>query len=52
MAALGKQSLLPVIAKEQQMQDIVNDALQKIAGGADAQKTLDAAASKVDGLLA
>jgi multiple sugar transport system substrate-binding protein len=52
MDALGKQSLLPVIAKEQQMQDIVNDALQKIAGGADAQKTLDAAASKVDGLLA
>jgi multiple sugar transport system substrate-binding protein len=51
MDALGKQSLLPVIAKEQQMQDIVNNALQKAASGADVQKTLDDAVAKVDALL-
>lgn len=51
MAALGKQSLQPVIAKEQQLQDIVNNALQQAAGGADVQKTLDAAAAKVNALL-
>jgi multiple sugar transport system substrate-binding protein len=51
MDALGKQSLLPVIAKEQQMQDIVNNALTKAAGGQDVQKALDGAAQKVDALL-
>ncbi|WP_238006958.1 sugar ABC transporter substrate-binding protein [Dactylosporangium sp. AC04546] len=51
MDALGKQSLLPVIAKEQQMQDIVNDALTKAAAGADLQKTLDDAAKQVTALL-
>ncbi|WP_432991680.1 ABC transporter substrate-binding protein [Dactylosporangium sp. CA-233914] len=50
--ALGKQSLLPVIAKEQQMQDIVNNALTKAGGGADLQKTLDDAAGQVTALLA
>ncbi|GAA2360733.1 sugar ABC transporter substrate-binding protein [Dactylosporangium salmoneum] len=49
--ALGKQSLLPVIAKEQQMQDIVNNALTKADGGADLQKTLDDAAKQVTALL-
>lgn len=51
MDALGKQSLLPVIAKEQQMQDIVNNALTKAAGGAELQKTLDDAAQQVTTLL-
>ena len=51
MDALGKQSLQPVIAKEQQMQDIVNNALTKAAAGADVQKTLDAAVAQVNALL-
>jgi multiple sugar transport system substrate-binding protein len=51
MDALGKQSLQPVIAKEQQMQDIVNNALQKAAGGEDVQKAMDAAATQVTALL-
>ncbi|MEU0559008.1 sugar ABC transporter substrate-binding protein [Dactylosporangium sp. NPDC006015] len=51
MDALGKQSLLPVIAKEQQMQDIVNNALTKAAGGEDPQKILDDAAKQVTALL-
>jgi multiple sugar transport system substrate-binding protein len=51
MDALGKQSLQPVIAKEQQMQDIVNNALQKAAGGEDVQKALDDAVKKVNALL-
>ncbi len=51
MQALDKQSLPPVISQEQQMQDIVNKALQKAAAGEDVQKALDDAASKVDALL-
>jgi multiple sugar transport system substrate-binding protein len=51
MDALGKQSLQPVIAKQQQMQDIVNNALTKAASGQDVQKTLDDAAQQVKALL-
>lgn len=51
MDALGKQSLQPVIAQEQQMQDIVNNALTKAAAGEDVQKALDDAVQKVDALL-
>lgn len=51
MDALGKQSLQPVIAQEQQLQDIVNNALQQAAAGEDVQKALDDAANKVNGLL-
>jgi len=51
MDALGKQSLQPVVAKQQQMQDIVDKALTQAAGGADLQKTLDDAAQQVTALL-
>ena len=51
MDALGKQSLQPVIANEQQMQDIVNKALTKAAAGEDVQKALDDAVQQVNALL-
>ncbi|MER7275122.1 sugar ABC transporter substrate-binding protein [Dactylosporangium sp. NPDC000244] len=51
MDALGKQSLQPVVAKQQQMQDIVDKALTKAAAGEDLQKTLDDAAQQVTALL-
>lgn len=51
MAALGKQSLQPVIANEQQLEDVVNNALQEAAAGANVQKTLNAAVAKVNALL-
>ncbi len=51
MDALGKQSLQPVIASQQQMQDVVNDALTKAAAGEDVQKALDDAVSQVNALL-
>lgn len=51
MDALGKQSLPPVIAQEQKMQDVINNALTKAAGGEDVQKALDDAATQVNALL-
>ncbi len=52
MDALAKQSLPPVVGKEQQLQDIVNKALENAAAGrTSVQKALDAAASKVNALL-
>jgi multiple sugar transport system substrate-binding protein len=51
MDALGKQSLQPVIAQEQKMQDIVNAALQKAAAGEDVSKAMNDAVAQVNALL-
>jgi multiple sugar transport system substrate-binding protein len=50
--SLQHQSLQPVIAKEQQLQDIVNNALESAAEGKQSvQQALDSAAAKVNTLL-
>ena len=50
--SLGAPSLGPVIAKQQQMQDIVNNALQNAAAGRSSVKdALDGAAAQVTALL-
>jgi multiple sugar transport system substrate-binding protein len=49
--SLKSQALTPVIKKQQQMQDIVDKALQGATSGSDVQKMLDSAAAKVNALL-
>jgi multiple sugar transport system substrate-binding protein len=49
--SLKAQALTPVIAKQQQMQDIVDKALQGAKTSSDLQKVLDDAAAKVNALL-
>jgi multiple sugar transport system substrate-binding protein len=49
--SLKAQALTPVIAKQQNMQDILDKAFQGASKGADLQKLLDDAATKVDALL-
>jgi multiple sugar transport system substrate-binding protein len=52
MDSLDAPSLAPVIAKQTQMQDIVNTALQNAAAGrGTVQSNLDKAASQVTALL-
>lgn len=48
--ALDNIALPPVIERQAEMQEIVGQALERIADGADAQTTLDEAAAEVDAL--